>query len=124
MAIPPCRLELRGRCLLALHEVVYPGEAYPQQTRMAGAVTLTGTVARDGTVTGIQVVESESVPSGRTAPLMREAVENLKTWQLEPATLEDTLRIRYSYVIDPSLPTGTEDAQFALPNQITIRANP
>ena len=120
--VPHCRLEISGRCLLALDDLVYAGETYT--AKASGTVTLAGTITRDGKVTRIQVAEAQSVPSGRTEPFVREAVNNLKTWRLEAVPREDTFRITYSYVIDSSLQRGQVDVQLALPSQVTIRANP
>ena len=61
--------------------------------------------------------------SAENDALVRAAVENLKSWWLEPARHQDTFRITYSYVIDRSLRPDQFDVQFDLPRQITIRAN-
>ena len=121
-ATPHCRLELSDRCLLALDDVLYEGQAY--KAKIAASVTLTGTITREGSVTGIQVADSKSIPQGSAESLTREAINNLKTWRLEPARRQDPVRVTYSYMIDSSLKAGEVDVRFALPKQVTIRANP
>jgi hypothetical protein len=56
---------------------------------------------------------------------VREAVQNLKSWRLEETPRQDPLRITYSYVIDASIRRELgEKLEFALPNQVTISADP
>lgn len=120
---PHCHLEMNGRCLFMLEDPKYPSDA--SKAKISGTVTLTGTIARDGKMTDVQVAEASSTPSEGKDLLMREAVNNLKTWRLEPAQRQDTIRTTYSYTIDRSLPQkGQTDVQLALPNEITIRGNP
>jgi hypothetical protein len=117
-----CRLEVAGRCLLALDQVVYADGAY--ETKIAASRTLAATVTRDGEVTGIQVADDSGALSPPTDLFARAAANNLKTWILEPSPRQNTFRITYSFVIDSSLQRGQSLVQYALPNQITVRANP
>ncbi len=120
---PHCRLEMNGRCLFVLEDPEYPSDAL--KAKLSDTVTLTGTIARDGKMTSIEVADASSTSSEWKNMFMREAVNNLKTWRLEPAQRQDTIRITYSYTIDRSLPQrGQTDVQFALPNEIAIRGNP
>jgi hypothetical protein len=64
------------------------------------------TETREGSVAAIQVADSTSIPPGRAESLTREAIDNLKTWRLEPARRQDTFRVTYSYEIDSSLKEG------------------
>ena len=119
--IPRCRLEINQRCLISMARNTYSAEGYSAQA--SAAVTLTATVTREGTLTDVDVVNAGG-NSGSRASFVREAVDNLKTWRLEPALRQDRFRITYSYKIDQSIQRGMVDVQYALPNQVTIRANP
>lgn len=112
-----CRLEVSGRCLLALEPVTYPGDAL--RSRESGKVTLTATIGPDG-----KIVVANTGPQQGSDRLVGAAVDNLKTWWLDAIAREDTFRITYTYVVDSSLQRGQVDVQLALPTQITIRANP
>jgi hypothetical protein len=116
-----CRLEMNSRCLLALDPPSYPKEAL--KARASGKVVLTGAVGRDGKVTAT-IESAGGRQSAESDPLVRAALENLKSWWLEPLRRQDTFRITYSYVIDPALRPDQFDVTFDLPNQITIRASP
>jgi TonB family protein len=126
-AKPHCHYEIADRCLLALDDISYPGEAL--QAKVSGTVTLTGIVGRDGRMTRIQVAEASSSVSEEKQLFVREAVNNLRTWRLESAAQRDAIRITYSYVIDTSLLykgpyIGQVTVEFALPHQLTITGNP
>lgn len=122
-ATPHCRFEINHRCLLALEDIVYPGDALKE--KVSGAVTLTGTIARDGQTIVIQVAGVNARPNEKTELLSKAALQNLKTWRFEEAHNQDALRITFSYVIDPSLPhRGEVGVKLALPNQVTISGNP
>jgi len=93
------------------------------KARVSGKVSVTGTAGRDGKVT-VKIEAADGRQPAESDPLARAAVENMKSWWLEPARHQDTFRITYSYIIDPSLRSDQFDVQFDLPNQITIRAAP
>ncbi len=120
--MPRCRLELTGRCLLALDDVLYDGQAYA--SKIAATITVTGIVTPRGLLTDMRVADAKSVPPGDADSLTRHTIDNLKSWRLEPASRQDTFRLTYSYAIDSSLRPGEVVVRFGLPNQVTIRANP
>ena len=115
-----CRFQINDRCLLALEEIEYPVQAL--KAKASGTVTLTGTVARDGKMTRIQVAEANSGSAEWKDLFVREAVNNLKTWRLEAAEHKDSVRIKYTYSMDSSLPHGGQvDVDLALPSEVRIR---
>jgi hypothetical protein len=123
VGIPHCRLEVAGRCVLALEDATYAEGTY--ETRMTASRTLTGIVSPEGTITGVQVLDAHGLPSAPTIDLFaRAAFNHLRTWRVEPGAREDSFRITYTFKIDPSLRRYTLDVQYALPGQITVRINP
>lgn len=117
---PHCRLELDGRCVLALEPIFYPADAL--KGKVSGAVTLTGTIAGTGKVSNTSVTEISVEPTGRKDVLVNAALENLKTWQVEASSRLDRIRITYSFqLVAPGIRTGQPDLQFDLPSKITIR---
>jgi TonB family protein len=135
-----CRLELKGRCVMSIgrmreYPIPYPAEALRRQ--ISGAVTVTATVARDGSITVGEVSKRSSGTADDT--LETAAVENLKTWLVEPSARGESIRITYSYTIDRSLMAdspsieqrhvvnaedGRVQVTFDLPDRITIRGFP
>jgi hypothetical protein len=61
--IPPCTLELAGRCLLSLANIEYPGDALKAKT--SGRIVLKGVISRDGRVEHILAV-NRGMPPGKT----------------------------------------------------------
>lgn len=121
-----CRLEMSGRCMLALEPISYSDAAL--RDRVSGDVTLTGSIARSGEIVGIQVAEARIEPSNKKELLVNEAIRSLKSWRFESASRKDPIRITYSYLTDPSLPVPAPyrkqvDVQLNLPNHVTIRGN-
>lgn len=120
-----CRYELSGRCLLALATIVYPDATL---TKLAGGtVTLSARIGTNGKMTGIRVDDSSGAADQREL-LINEAVQNLKTWQFDDAAQPATVRITYSYVIDPTLPVPpgyrrNYEGRLELPNQVLVRGN-
>ncbi len=135
-----CRLELGGRCVMSIgkmreYPIPYPAEALRKQ--ISGAVTVTATVRRDGSIT---VGEVSKRSSGTAADILETAaIENFKTWLVEPSARSQSIRITYSYSIDRSLMgdspsieqrhvVNTEEGRvqvtFDLPDRITIRGFP
>jgi hypothetical protein len=122
-AAPRCRYEMSGRCLLALEDIVYPTDAL--KDKVSGTITLAGTIAREGNMTGVRLAEPNALPTERAELLTKAALQNLTTWRFEEAPKSDAFRITFSYAIDPSvLHRGEVDVNVALPNQVTIRGNP
>jgi len=118
---PHCRLEIVGRCLMALEPVSYPNEALA--THLSGTVTLDGTIERDGTVMVTTVVPRDGVPPIANDLFANAALTNLKTWRLEGGQRQDSFRVTFSYVIDSTLKPGQIDIQFDLPKQVKISSN-
>jgi TonB family protein len=121
---PPCRLEMAGRCLIAvLTQTAYPQEAL--LARAGGSIVLTGTIKRDGAVAGLRVVNTDIKPEVEEESLAKAALQNLEKWQFDAADRDDPLRITYSYAIETSLSPGTPaQVDWDLPNQVIIRAPP
>lgn len=121
--IPPCTLEIKGRCLLALDHIAYPGDAL--QAHVSGRATVSGTIARSGKMKDVKAVApSTNTDIGNNA-LMIAALANLKTWRFEPASHEDSVRIVYSYqIVNPPGLGGTVGLQIHLPDQIVIQGKP
>jgi hypothetical protein len=117
---PQCRLELNHRCLVALDEITYPTRAV--EAKISGLVTLTGTIARDGLMRDIQLVESNVNPGSGREQLVNEALHNLASWQFASGGHRDTVRITYRYILDPSLTFPGPAVEVALPDQVVIRA--
>jgi TonB family protein len=117
-----CKLEIGGRCLLALSDLVYPRAPY--DAKASGTITLSGSITARGDVTNVRVDESTGSPSDLVEPLIREAVENLKSWRFEAARRPAAFRISYEYLVDPSLGYGHSRVDFALPERVMIRTNP
>jgi hypothetical protein len=119
-SIPPCRLEIASRCLLALNAIDYPWNTL--KTRRSGAVTLEAAIARDGTITAVK--SAGAGPSGQEqASLINAAIQNLKSWRFETASRRDTIRIVYSFTIDTSGTLGQPSLQFDLPDKVEIRGH-
>ncbi|HUA19924.1 MAG TPA: energy transducer TonB [Bryobacteraceae bacterium] len=122
-AAPRCRLEISDRCLIAVENAFYPNDAL--KGKVSGAVTLAGTITRDGKVSHARVVKTESIGSGRKDHLANAVLQNLSTWRLEPGAREDPIQITYSFAIDNSLPfKGQTEVQWYLPNKVEVRGNP
>lgn len=85
---------------------------------------MTGVIGLDGTITGVQVAEAASIPRNATEPLVRAAVDHLKSLRLEPARGEDRFRLTYQYTNDASKPLGFTSVRYSLPTLITITSNP
>jgi len=116
---PHCRYELKDRCLLAADLPGYPNAPLAR----SGAVTLSGRIGRDGKLASVRVVEAQSVSPESKDLLIQAALANFKTWQLDSAPPEDTVRITYSYVFDPSMSSGPSKVELA-PGRVTITGSP
>jgi TonB family protein len=121
---PQCKMQISGRCLLALDEICYPDEAKHQ--KIHGTVTLAGNIGLQGKVTGIRISKTNIEPDEAKSILEREALKNLKSWHFENANQENQFQITYYYAINP--PSGfrdnLEEVRPELPNSIFITLNP
>lgn len=123
-AATQCRLEIDHRCVIALENIYYPNKEGGRY-RPEGTVIMSGKVTRNGTIKDVQVVHASINPNADKGPLVEAALANLKTWQLETANHEDSLRITYSYQIDKSYASkGGVHLQFDLPEKITVEGSP
>lgn len=121
---PHCQLEVDDRCLTAVDDIIaYPKDALT--AKASGSVVLTGTIKRDGRVSGLRVVETKVDGHEGEDSLVNAARQNLMRWQFDAAGSDAAIRITYSYVIDASLVgDGEPEVYWALPKGITIRASP
>lgn len=122
--IPQCRVELSGRCILALERISYPDAGLAE--KVSGTVALTGSIGTNGKMVGIHAVEVRVIPSGKEEVLVSEALRALSTWRFESRPHQDPFEITFSYVIDPALNVPSPyrkqvDARLDLPHQVTIR---
>jgi TonB family protein len=118
-----CQSEIQNRCLIAAMEKI----TYPQgvlKARASGVVELTGTVDRNGRVTGVHVVDASVRLGAEKAQLANEAARDLKTWRFDAGGHDDPIRIVYSFEFDASLPRGGRaEVEWVSPNQVKVRAN-
>ena len=121
-SIPPCTLEIAGRCLLALSRIEYPWEAL--KARSSGTVTLEAVIARDGRVTHVRKVGGVSKEQEGELLLAGSALQNLRDWRFEAVPKEDSIQIAFSYMIEDSGNPGTWSFQFDLPRKVDIRGRP
>jgi hypothetical protein len=116
-APPVCKLAVGRRCLLKFQHIFYPEADAPFVN--SGAVTVAGNIRKDGVVSDVAVVESETDPVGRQADLAKWVKQQLSTWYFEPATQKDRIRITFRFVIaDGPVPQQT---RFQLPDEVTIQ---
>ena len=88
------------------------------KAHLFGGITLAGTVTR---------VRATKVSAGpiNGGPLVYAAVENLKTWRLEPSKGETSVEVVYSYVPEDSgAVSKRESIQWIPPNQVLVKAAP
>jgi len=119
--MPSCDKSVNGRCLVALDEIVYPTESL--LARETARVQLSATIAKDGSVRDVRVVDEADVPTAGRAALVREAVEDLKTWRFEAGPHADRFQITYSYEIVGRIPPGggQVEVQLLLPERVILR---
>ena len=103
---PRCRLEAADRCMVALERPSYPRVAFFE--KVSGTVALQAAVSRAGTVRNIRVVKAGTEQGDVALLLAKASIHNFSTWRFEPAQKRDPLKVTYSYVIDKSLPGGSQ----------------
>jgi hypothetical protein len=120
---PHCRLEMNGRCMVALDEAIYPDEALMKSA--SGTVTLAGLMKRDGSIADIKVSYIDVLQLENKDALVNAAVQNFKTWRFEPDSRQESIKIKFTYIIDPSLPVLAGFRKFAKaeinPPEVTVR---
>jgi len=120
---PQCRVQMHGRCLLALKDIKYPADA--KKAGVTGTVTLAGMIDRQGIMTGIKIAETSVKPAEAKDLLANEAMENIKTWRFEKSKKKDPFRITYFYAINiPKGDIGQVEVRPELPDHIYINVNP
>jgi len=114
---PVCKLAINGRCLLEFHPIEPP---FGDRPGVAGWVTLTASIGRNGFVSNVSVVGADAQPPEGRAPLIDWALGNLGTWRFEPGPHTDGVRITYRFEPSETAGQGT-DVRFALPDEVSIR---
>lgn len=119
--LPSCKLQVAGRCLLAIEAPTYPDVALTQG--VSARVTFSGLISSKGRIVGVAPAETQATPSGNEKLLIAEAARNLASWRFETASERTPIRITYAYVVDPSLPIPEPyhqqvDVRFELPNVV------
>jgi len=98
-----CRVAWRARCLLAISRLVYPKEVL--SIGGSGTITLAGRVTRAGHTEDIHVHASTGTTDAVRTSLEQAAMSHMRDMWLEPLEVEDSIRFRYVFAIDPSLAT-------------------
>jgi hypothetical protein len=117
-----CRAELDGRCMLNMEYPLYPVNAYLQ--KWSGTIVLAGTVARDGTVKRVELVDSGDLGAEQKDVFVRDATEQIRSWRFQRSSRESTFRTTYTYRIDPSLRPLNMETRLSPPFEITVLMNP
>jgi hypothetical protein len=112
--IPPCKLQINNRCLLAFDHIVVPIDAEP------GAATLTAEIDRAGSVVDVHVTDADKNGSEARQALATFASQNLKSWHFESSQSKEHIRITYSL---ERMENGVY-VQFMLPDRVTIQTGP
>ena len=85
---------------------------------------LTGQIEKSGSVSSVQITNSNEVVSTQQRAFADFAVRNLKSWRFEPGRTRDPIRITYS-VERVAAPLGVGvDVQFELPDRVKIQVSP
>jgi hypothetical protein len=88
---PLCGYHLAGRCLLGMETLGSVAKA------IKGSVTVEGRIARRGKLEGIRVVEARAEQANQREQLVRAVQANAKTWWLESAAGNDSVRITFLF---------------------------
>jgi hypothetical protein len=117
--IPACKLQVNNRCLLKLdHFRIDPGEKQP------GTVTLTAEIGRSGSVSDVQVVDTDKNGSRAQQAFADFALQNLKSWRFESSQNTDDMRIVYTLDrVETPIEHGI-NVQFILPDRVNIQVGP
>lgn len=120
---PHCALQISGRCLLAAERARYPHAAL--YGHVAGDVTISGVIPRDGSTSEIQVQRTSNGPMEANGLLVDQAIRTTRTWHFEPQAHITPFLITYSYRIDPALPIPQPyreqvEVKIELPNRVTV----
>jgi hypothetical protein len=119
----PCGLELDHRCILELNYLEYPDDTLA--ALVSGAVTVTGTIGRQGRATAIEVLKAEAhdVHGPKVADvLIRTVIEDVRSWRLEELARETAFRITFEFEVTDDLPQLS--LEFQLPTRVIIRGKP
>jgi hypothetical protein len=121
--MPPCRLAVQQRCILALKHITYPAGAW--KASVTGSVTMRATITPEGKVVNIKEEQQDGLQKETAELLAPAALENLGSWRFEPSGCSDDIKITYSYqiVASPRFSEGSE-AYFESPEKVIVRANP
>ncbi len=113
-AIPPCKVQIENRCLLSMEHRWYPG-------KKTGTVILSGTIARNGRITGLK-----DDTNGSNRDLIADATKTIKTWRFERSRKKTPFQIRFLYRVVADLPQHTYQGltEFSLPNEVRIAVQP
>ncbi len=120
--VPPCATQIANRCLLSADEIQYPLEAY--QHRVSGSAIVSGLVSRNGTVTSIRSVSSDSESPGFEVVFARAALSILKTWRFRNDARQNPMKMVFEFVIDAALPPDATSVEFLGSDRIKVSAHP
>jgi TonB family protein len=109
---PRCRIRLNRRCVLALERIRYPLEALRHSA--SGTVTLSGTIDKQGNPNHVEVAAVDVAGAAQRDVLIESALDNLRTWRLEPSLEEESFRVTFTFSLDPSLRSVYAGAPSAL----------
>jgi hypothetical protein len=113
-----CREKLGGRCVIALAELMIPSEVVERGGE--GSVVLGGTVARNGRIIGIRIVDNSVSEEKCKALLANLATQNLATWQVEPRSNEDAFKFTYTFVADSQASKASTEVKWELPDRVVV----
>jgi len=113
--MPTCKLDIRGRCLLAFEHIDLPINEEP------GIVTFKAQVQPSGFLSGIEEIEN---PSAKRNPFAEFALRNLKSWHFQRSRTTETIRIVYELEhVYRKLDNGV-NVHFMLPERVQIQIGP
>ena len=113
-----CKLQIRDRCLIEFDHISASKEYG------SGAVTLTGQIMPDGTVSEVVVADPDANPLSSRIAVAEFATRNLRSWRFEPSLTKDEIRILYSVKqVDAPFEEGV-DVRFSLPDRVDVQIGP
>ena len=113
-----CREELAGRCVLVLAGISFPSEALEKGS--GGSIVLSGTIAKDGQINGIRVVENGISEEKYTSLFANAAVQNFARWRMDSQPREDSVQITYSFVVDSTPARESTETKWELPDTVVV----